>query len=211
MIMYLLILAPVVYLCWGVWEFFIKKPNFYLKLIELAAYMRGTFDSDYILAAQNQARIETGNFGFPNAGTIYANKNMFGMKDPKKRKTTSIGDGRGGFALYKTWFASAQDIFLWYDMVGISPGMTYQQITNAIVSNGYAEDEKYQALLDGQYLAHSKASRPAFEFLCFCFIPTVLVVILALVMLPSTKGFFKKSFSWIGKIFKKKSYLKSKL
>lgn len=65
----------------------------------------------YVLA---QAKHETGNF---KSRVYNQNNNAFGMKNPEKRTTTSLGGDNNNYAQYASVGDSLQDLFLWFDMV----------------------------------------------------------------------------------------------
>lgn len=66
----------------------------------------------YVDVALAQAILESDNF---KSGRFKRDHNIFGMKHPKKRKTTSIG-GNSGWAKYKNWKDSCRDYLFWQQM-----------------------------------------------------------------------------------------------
>lgn len=58
-----------------------------------------------------QAVLESGNF---KSQVFNSNKNLFGMKFPRKRPTTSIGSDRG-YAKYESWEESVKDYKLYQE------------------------------------------------------------------------------------------------
>jgi uncharacterized FlgJ-related protein len=89
---------------------------------------------DIVLA---QARLETGNF---TSKVFKENNNLFGMKLPRVRNTTAIGE-QNSHADYASWRQSIADYKLWQDdvIVGIKSKRQYL----SYLSKNYAEDKKY--------------------------------------------------------------------
>lgn len=58
-----------------------------------------------------QAMIESGHF---NSNLFKKNNNIFGMKFPRQRTTTAIGE-RSGQAFYKNWLDATKDYKLWQE------------------------------------------------------------------------------------------------
>ncbi|WP_026210404.1 glucosaminidase domain-containing protein [Flexithrix dorotheae] len=90
-----------------------------------------------------QAALETGWF---TSGVFKENNNLFGMRHPSQRKTTSKGVGRGedqhGQAIYGSWWASIYDYFLRQEYFKVD----YQNIDQYIrktKSSGYATSNSY--------------------------------------------------------------------
>ena len=86
----------------------------------------------------NQAIIETGNF---TSNIFKENNNLFGMKHPKVRLTTSIGVNRG-HAKYNSWLDSVVDMVYfqnYYKFRIENVHTNYYDFLNDI----YAEDENY--------------------------------------------------------------------
>lgn len=65
---------------------------------------------------QSQAMHETGNF---KSNIFLFNNNLFGMKQPKVRETTSIGESLG-YASYKSSLESVKDLYLWLNYNNIN-------------------------------------------------------------------------------------------
>ena len=61
-----------------------------------------------------QAKHETGNF---TSDIFWENNNAFGMRHPKKRKTTSVGSNRG-HAVYNSLADSIIDYFYYLEVLG---------------------------------------------------------------------------------------------
>jgi uncharacterized FlgJ-related protein len=89
---------------------------------------------DVVLA---QARLETGNF---TSKVFRENNNLFGMKLPRVRNTTAIGE-QNSHADYASWRQSIIDYKLWQDnmIAGIKSKKQYLNY----LSKNYAEDKKY--------------------------------------------------------------------
>lgn len=84
-----------------------------------------------------QARLETGNF---TSRIFRENKNMFGMKLPRKRKTTAIGE-HNNHAKYSSWLQSVADYKIWQDeVVGKCKS---RKAYLKYLSGNYAQDKKY--------------------------------------------------------------------
>ncbi len=68
------------------------------------------------------------------------NNNLFGMKEPRIRKTTAIGTNRN-HAIYKHWTCSVDDYKLWYRYV--TRNKEYENYYDFLLAMGYAEDVYY--------------------------------------------------------------------
>jgi flagellum-specific peptidoglycan hydrolase FlgJ len=88
---------------------------------------------DIVLA---QAVLESGNFA---SKVAKQNNNLFGMRMPKVRETTAVGQ-RHGYARYYSWKDSVKDYKLWQDqLLKRYPNMTrgqYKTYINRIYSTG---------------------------------------------------------------------------
>ena len=89
---------------------------------------------DIVLA---QAKLETGNF---TSKIFKDNKNMFGMRLPRLRKTTAIGE-QYSHAKYSSWLQSIVDYKIWQDAV-VSKYKSRRAYLKYLSEN-YAEDKKY--------------------------------------------------------------------
>jgi len=88
-----------------------------------------------------QAKIETGHF---TSKVFKENHNLFGMKLPKQRSTTAIGE-QYNHAEYTSWRQSVVDYKLWQDRV-----LTKVKSRRAYLkylSKYYATDKKYVTLI----------------------------------------------------------------
>ena len=92
---------------------------------------QGIKHPDIVMA---QARLETGNF---TSNICRRNHNLFGMKLPKQRRTTAIGESTG-HAKYSSWEKSIEDYKIWQDTFYIE-GDYY----NFLESHGYATSNTY--------------------------------------------------------------------
>lgn len=82
-----------------------------------------------------QMKLESGNY---TSKLALENNNYFGMKQPRKRATTSIGE-KNGYASYKSWVHSVLDYALWQKEY--AKGLTENQYLDSLGS--YAEDKSY--------------------------------------------------------------------
>ena len=89
---------------------------------------------DVVLA---QARLETGNF---TSKVFRENNNLFGMKLPRVRNTTAIGE-QNSHADYASWRQSIADYKLWQD--DVIAGIKSKRQYLSYLSKNYAEDKKY--------------------------------------------------------------------
>lgn len=113
------------YLIWGVKLFFPKYWGVSTKVVHA------------------QAELETGKF---TSGVYHENNNLFGMRHPSKRRTTSLGSGRGedaqGQAMYSSRIDSIRDYFLRQEYFKIS-SENDDKFMNATIASGYAADKDY--------------------------------------------------------------------
>ena len=84
-----------------------------------------------------QAKLETGGF---TSKICNENNNLFGMKLPRQRETTAIGE-KYNHAEYTSWRQSVMDYKLWQDRI-IHKLRTKKKYLNYI-SRNYAEDGSY--------------------------------------------------------------------
>lgn len=82
-----------------------------------------------------QMKLESGNY---TSKLALENNNYFGMKQPRKRATTSIGE-KNGYASYKSWVHSVLDYALWQKEYASK--LTENQYLDSLSS--YAEDKNY--------------------------------------------------------------------
>jgi hypothetical protein len=91
-------------------------------------------DHPHIVYAQ--MLLESGHFG-SNLAKI--NHNYFGMKQPSKRRTVSLGK-KNGYASYKNWAYSVLDYALW--QWNYAKNLTEEEYL-ALLGRMYAEDANY--------------------------------------------------------------------
>ena len=103
------------------------------KLIDVIKSLH--FPFPYIVMAQ--AIHESGNY---TSKLFLENNNMFGMKNPVTRLTTSTGD-QDGYAYYETWTDCVYDRAL-YSATYLSNVKTEDEYYN-FLSQYYAEDKQY--------------------------------------------------------------------
>lgn len=82
-----------------------------------------------------QMKLESGNY---TSKLALENNNYFGMKQPRKRATTSIGE-KNGYASYKSWVHSVLDYALWQKEYARQ--LTENQYLDSL--SKYAEDKSY--------------------------------------------------------------------
>ena len=82
-----------------------------------------------------QMKLESGNY---TSKLALENNNYFGMKQPRKRATTSIGE-KNGYASYKSWVHSVLDYALWQKEYARE--LTENQYLDSLAK--YAEDKNY--------------------------------------------------------------------
>lgn len=82
-----------------------------------------------------QMKLESANY---TSKLALENNNYFGMKQPRKRATTSIGE-KNGYASYKSWVHSVLDYALWQKEYARE--LTENQYLDSLSS--YAEDKSY--------------------------------------------------------------------
>lgn len=82
-----------------------------------------------------QMKLESGNY---TSKLALENNNYFGMKQPRKRTTTSIGE-KNGYASYKSWAHSVLDYALWQKEYARQ--LTENQYLDSL--SKYAEDKSY--------------------------------------------------------------------
>ena len=85
-----------------------------------------------------QAKLETGNFTSP---IFRESNNLFGMKHPRVRQTTSLGSHRG-HAYYHHWTDSVRDYVMWLQYYQ-QRGYCTRDYIAFITAIGYAEDPYY--------------------------------------------------------------------
>lgn len=111
--------------------------KFYQLTREVVSNHYGTIDENKVDLLTAQAAFETGDFTSP----IYQeNYNAFGMRNPKVRATTSLGD-KSGYAYYASVTDSIEDRLLWDDNNQVNyEGFDVTKFCQAIYKLGYFTD-----------------------------------------------------------------------
>lgn len=87
-----------------------------------------------------QSLIETGHF---TSDLLHMENNLFGMKYPSRRETTSSGISDGGYASYEKWVDSVEDYSLWQqNMLDGKDNITEEEYLR-LLGRVYAEDKNY--------------------------------------------------------------------
>ena len=89
-----------------------------------------------------QAVLESAHFG---SWLCYTHNNLFGMYQPSRRKTASMGKQEHGYATFSHWTKSVEDYKLWQD-TGKTPTDDYYAY---LEERGYCENEAYTNILKG--------------------------------------------------------------
>lgn len=91
-----------------------------------------------------QAVLESGAF---TSKLFKTANNLFGMRVPTKRETSSVGKTQSGYSKYTDWNLSVYDYFLWQDyMLRDKAELTKNQYL-ALLGRVYASDKKYVSSL----------------------------------------------------------------
>lgn len=85
-----------------------------------------------------QAILESGNF---KSDIFRSNNNCYGMRNPNRRVTMSIGD-QYGYAIYRTWKECVIDR-CFYNSLYLGDIKTEEQYYEYLSKSGYAEDPTY--------------------------------------------------------------------
>lgn len=100
-----------------------------------------------------QAILETGEF---TSEIFHLNRNLFGMKFPRIRKTTSLGKSKEGYAIYESWNHSVDDYQLWQKS-NVNPSkIKNKNDYYKLLSKVYAEDKQYVSKLKKILITHQK-------------------------------------------------------
>lgn len=86
-----------------------------------------------------QAILESSRF---NSELFSRTKNLFGMKYPRVRETTSLGKSSDNYAIYHHWYMSVSDYRLWQKS-NMNDNVDTESDYFRLLSNNYAEDRKY--------------------------------------------------------------------
>jgi hypothetical protein len=110
----------------------INYSTLYLKILH-----SGVKFPDVVFA---QALIESAHF---NSEVFKCENNLFGMKQPYVRETTSLSEGKTGYASYFDWTHSVEDYVFWQRFaLSRRDGITKSEYLN-LLGRIYAEDPKY--------------------------------------------------------------------
>jgi uncharacterized FlgJ-related protein len=99
-----------------------------------------------------QAVIESGNF---KSKLTKVNNNIFGMRLPKRRETTAIGESKSGYAIYCSWIDSVKDYLHWQNYFLKDREMTREEYFR-LLDRVYAEDERYVTVIKKKIKEHQK-------------------------------------------------------
>jgi flagellum-specific peptidoglycan hydrolase FlgJ len=117
-------------------------PNYELTYSELL-FVIDLYDIKHKDIVFAQALIESGHF---SSKVFINNKNLFGMRFPRKRETTAIHE-ENGYAYYESWVESVKDYKLWQQAIlKNNPNISKEQYLN-ILGNVYAEAPNYVAVI----------------------------------------------------------------
>lgn len=86
-----------------------------------------------------QAVIESGNFTSP---LFRSHNNLFGMRFPLVRETSSVGKSKKGYAIYEDWSDSVHDYLLWQKYFTKGKKMSEEEYLD-LLGGIYAEDVSY--------------------------------------------------------------------
>lgn len=87
-----------------------------------------------------QALLESGHF---SSEVFKSENNLFGMKYPRQRTTTSLKKGKTGYANYIHWSSSVHDYKLWQSNMISNRGKMNREEYLKLLGRVYAEDKKY--------------------------------------------------------------------
>jgi uncharacterized FlgJ-related protein len=91
-----------------------------------------------------QAIIESGNF---TSGLFKKHNNLFGMRFPGRRETTSIGRNKRGYARYEDWDDSVKDYFHWQSFFMKRRDINTKEEYLDLLDDVYAEDKSYVTVI----------------------------------------------------------------
>jgi len=110
----------------------INKTTLYLKILN-----SGIKFPDVVFA---QALIESAHF---TSEVFKCENNLFGMKQPYVRETTSMSKGKTGYASYYDWTSSVEDYGFWQSFtLSRRDGISKKEYLN-LLGRIYAEDPRY--------------------------------------------------------------------
>lgn len=87
----------------------------------------------------SQAILESSDF---DSELFNRTKNLFGMKQPNYRETTSLGRSKDGYAQYNHWILSVKDYQLWQKN-NMNESICTREQYFRLLSKNYAEDRRY--------------------------------------------------------------------
>jgi uncharacterized FlgJ-related protein len=105
------------------------------ETLELAVARIRVISPEVIVA---QAKLETGHF---SSELCVRYNNLFGMKMPRNRPTTAVAETINGYAIYRSWYESVEDMKLFQDYYRLK-GRDLNDYS-AFLSGVYAEDTLY--------------------------------------------------------------------
>lgn len=97
-----------------------------------------------------QAVIESGNF---TSKLTKVNNNIFGMRLPRRRETTAIGESKSGYAIYCSWIDSVKDYLHWQNYFMKGKEMSREEYLS-LLDRVYAEDERYVSVIRKKIKEH---------------------------------------------------------
>lgn len=97
-----------------------------------------------------QAVIESGNF---TSKLTKVNNNIFGMRLPKRRETTAVGESKSGYAIYCSWIDSVKDYLHWQNYFMKGKEMSREEYLS-LLDRVYAEDERYVSVIRKKIKEH---------------------------------------------------------
>lgn len=106
---------------------------------KVAIYLK-ELNVKYIDVAVAQMKLESAN---GTSDIFRFNNNLFGMKNPKKRATTSLGE-KDNHAYYSHWRQSVIDYALWQNFVSNAENLSSESDWIDYIGHMYAEDGKYK-------------------------------------------------------------------
>lgn len=116
----------------------------------LAQYIRAV-NIEYPEVAFAQAMMESNRL---TSNLVVTNNNLFGMKHPAQRATTSL-ESKGGYAFYSDWTQSVIDYALWREKYTSHCETRHELLIK--LSRAYAQDPAYVAKLQSdieKFLLH---------------------------------------------------------
>jgi flagellum-specific peptidoglycan hydrolase FlgJ len=100
-----------------------------------------------------QAILESNHF---ESDLFKKHKNLFGMKHPNLRQTTSEGKTENGYASYVDWTNSIKDYQIWQKNNMKSNVNSQEDYLKLLIDRSYAEDKNYTKKLKSLISIHKK-------------------------------------------------------